>query len=212
MVVTGASHPRTIDAGTFSERSHRPRWGDRRHRLQDRSGEGAAVGESHQDPRPQRLAEECGHVGNIGIPTVHIPTVRVLAGHILAGPPRPGVRVSPVMVPSYVGDSSAWLEVFPGEDECMRRSQQTRQGWVLAIMCAGMFLVLLDVTVINVALPAIGSGLSADVPQMQWIVTGYTVTFAARAVQGIGAALLLPATLAVRRSGSTFPWWPSRSS
>jgi MFS transporter, DHA2 family, methylenomycin A resistance protein len=116
-----------------------------------------------------------------------------------------------------------------------------RRGWVLAIMCAGMFLVLLDVTVINVALPAISTGLHADLSRLQWIVTAYTITFAsvllaggtlgdiyghkrvamagllifglasagcglaatggmligARAVQGIGAALLLPATLAV---------------
>ncbi|MDQ1065583.1 hypothetical protein [Streptomyces canus] len=34
---------------------------------------------------------------------------------------------------------------------------------VLVVMCAGYFLVLLDVTVVNVALPAIGSGLGTDV-------------------------------------------------
>ncbi|MGW7725491.1 hypothetical protein ACWGJ6_19350, partial [Streptomyces canus] len=34
---------------------------------------------------------------------------------------------------------------------------------VLAVMCAGYFLVLLDVTVVNVALPAIGSDLGTDV-------------------------------------------------
>lgn len=116
-----------------------------------------------------------------------------------------------------------------------------RRGWILAIMCAGMFLVLLDVTIVNVALPAISTGVGADLSQLQWTVTAYTITFAAvllsggtlgdihghrrmvligllvfgvasigcglatnvsvliaaRAVQGIGAALLLPATLAV---------------
>jgi hypothetical protein len=33
-----------------------------------------------------------------------------------------------------------------------------RAGLVLVIMCAGMFLVLLDVTVVNVAVPSIASG------------------------------------------------------
>ncbi len=59
-----------------------------------------------------------------------------------------------------------------------------RRWWVLAVMCAGMFLVLLDVTVVNVALPAIASGLHADVPELQWIVTAYTVTFAALLLAG----------------------------
>lgn len=56
--------------------------------------------------------------------------------------------------------------------------------WVLAVMCAGMFLVLLDVTIANVALPAIGYGLHADLPELQWIVAAYTVAFAALLLAG----------------------------
>jgi DHA2 family methylenomycin A resistance protein-like MFS transporter len=122
-----------------------------------------------------------------------------------------------------------------------------RPGLVLAVMCAGMFLVLLDVTVVNVALPSIRSGLAAGVAGVQWIVDGYAVPIAslllaggtlgdrighgrvvmvglalfgiasvccgfapmigaliaARALQGIGAALLLPGSLAVITD--TFP-------
>lgn len=54
-----------------------------------------------------------------------------------------------------------------------------RRWSVLAVMCAGMFLVPLDVTVVNIALPAIGAGFRADLPELQWIVTAYTGTFAA---------------------------------
>ncbi|NEB06286.1 MFS transporter [Streptomyces sp. SID13726] len=114
-------------------------------------------------------------------------------------------------------------------------------------MCAGYFLVLLDVTVVNVALPAVGAGLGTDVGGLQWVVDGYAlalaslmltsgaagdryghrrvvliglgvfgagslacglaqsagVLVAARVVQGVGAALLLPGTLAV--IGRAFP-------
>ncbi|CAM5234171.1 MFS transporter OS=Streptomyces tendae OX=1932 GN=F3L20_25895 PE=4 SV=1 [Streptomyces tendae] len=108
-------------------------------------------------------------------------------------------------------------------------------------MCVGLFLVQLDVTIVNVALPTIGAGLGTSVSGLQWVVDGYAVPFAslllaggtlgdryghrhlvlwglaffgvgsaacglaptdgvliaARAVQGVGAAALLPATLAV---------------
>jgi DHA2 family methylenomycin A resistance protein-like MFS transporter len=112
---------------------------------------------------------------------------------------------------------------------------------LLLTMCAGMFLVQLDVTVVNVALPTIGAQLGAGLPVLQEIVDGYAVVLAAlllaggavgdvlghrrivvtgfatfglasagcalaptgavlvafRVVQGLGAALLLPGTLAV---------------
>ncbi len=46
-------------------------------------------------------------------------------------------------------------------------------------MCAGMFLVQLDVTVVNVALPHIGQALSAGLSGLQWVVDSYTVVLAA---------------------------------
>jgi len=45
-------------------------------------------------------------------------------------------------------------------------------------MCVEMFLVLLDVTVVNVALPHIGSGLRTSLSGSQWVVDGYGVTLA----------------------------------
>lgn len=112
---------------------------------------------------------------------------------------------------------------------------------VLGVMCAGYFLVLLDVTIVNVALPGIGNGLGVSVGGLQWVVDGYALALAAlmlgggtigdlyghkrvvlaglalfgvasvgcglapsaavlvvfRVVQGAGAALMLPGTLAV---------------
>jgi MFS family permease len=112
---------------------------------------------------------------------------------------------------------------------------------VLAVVCVGYFLVLLDVTALNVAVPTIGAGLGVGVTALQWVVNGYAlalaalllvggalgdanghrrvvlaglalfgaasagcglaptvgVLVAARVLQGVGAALLLPGTLAI---------------
>src|SRR3954465_7158224 len=49
---------------------------------------------------------------------------------------------------------------------------------VLAAMCVGYFLVLLDVTIVNVALPHIRSGLHASVAGLQWVVDAYAIVLA----------------------------------
>jgi DHA2 family methylenomycin A resistance protein-like MFS transporter len=48
----------------------------------------------------------------------------------------------------------------------------------LVVMCVGMFLVLLDVTVVNVALPHLRDDLGASIGSLQWIVDGYAVALA----------------------------------
>lgn len=45
-------------------------------------------------------------------------------------------------------------------------------------MCAGYFLVLLDVTIVNVALPSIGTGLHVPVSTLQWVVDAYALALA----------------------------------
>jgi MFS transporter, DHA2 family, methylenomycin A resistance protein len=121
-----------------------------------------------------------------------------------------------------------------------RRAAPSRRA-VLLVMCVGYFLVLLDVTIVNVALPTIGHELGAGVSELQWVVDGYALALAGlmltggtvgdphghkrvvlcglalfglaslgcglagsagsliacRVVQGLGAALMLPGTLAV---------------
>jgi EmrB/QacA subfamily drug resistance transporter len=113
--------------------------------------------------------------------------------------------------------------------------------WILLATSLGSGIAFLDATVVNVALPAIGTGLDASVAGLQWIVNSYTLTLAsliliggalgdrfgrrrvfvigtvwfaaasllcglapdastliaARALQGVGGALLTPGSLAI---------------
>ena len=48
----------------------------------------------------------------------------------------------------------------------------------LLAVCCGYFMVILDVTIVNVAAPAIGRDLKASLTALQWIGDGYTVAFA----------------------------------
>ena len=116
---------------------------------------------------------------------------------------------------------------------------------VLALACASQFMVILDASIVNVALPSIQRDLGFTDPGLAWVVNGYLLTFAgfmllggraadlfghrrvlvaglglfaaaslvagvagaaqvlvaARVAQGIGAAMLAPATLAVINTG-----------
>jgi EmrB/QacA subfamily drug resistance transporter len=116
-----------------------------------------------------------------------------------------------------------------------------RKRWILALTCLAQFMVILDVSVVNVALPSIRNDLHFSAVNLQWIVNAYTLTFggflllggraadllgrrrvflaglvgfaaaslvgglstsqnmliAARAVQGLGGAVVAPATLAI---------------
>jgi EmrB/QacA subfamily drug resistance transporter len=56
--------------------------------------------------------------------------------------------------------------------------------WTLVAVCLGTFMLLLDITVINVALPDIQQGLGASFSDLQWVVDAYALTL---------ASLLLPA-------------------
>ena len=49
---------------------------------------------------------------------------------------------------------------------------------ILGICCMSVFLISMDVTIVNVALPAIQRDLHADVAQLQWIVDAYTLVVA----------------------------------
>lgn len=59
-----------------------------------------------------------------------------------------------------------------------------QSAWPLVAICTGYFMVILDTTVVNVALPALSSGLGATTTGLQWVVDAYSLTFAALLLSG----------------------------
>jgi MFS family permease len=63
-----------------------------------------------------------------------------------------------------------------------------RRWWALVLLCLAQFMVILDITVVNVALPSIGGDLRLDRTSLTWVVTAYMLCF--------GGLLLLGGRLA----------------
>ncbi|MGB2952395.1 MAG: DHA2 family efflux MFS transporter permease subunit [Gaiellaceae bacterium] len=73
--------------------------------------------------------------------------------------------------------------------ELSAQSQQERKRWIaLAVIVAAQFMVVLDVAIVNVALPSIKTNLHFSESGLQWIITAYSILF--------GGALLLGGRLA----------------
>ena len=56
--------------------------------------------------------------------------------------------------------------------------KEKRKWWALGALCFGLFMALLDVTIVNVALPAIQADLKTDFTSLEWVVSAYTLVFA----------------------------------
>ncbi len=54
-----------------------------------------------------------------------------------------------------------------------------RKWWTLAAVSAGVFMLLLDVTIVNVALPDIERSLDASLSDLQWVINAYALSLAA---------------------------------
>ncbi|HET8671992.1 MAG TPA: MFS transporter [Thermoleophilaceae bacterium] len=54
-----------------------------------------------------------------------------------------------------------------------------RKWWTLLVVCVATFMLLLDITIVNVALPSIEKALHASFQDLQWIVDAYALTLAA---------------------------------
>jgi len=61
---------------------------------------------------------------------------------------------------------------------------ERRRWWTLGAVSLGLFMIMLDNTVVNVALPSIERDLGMSLSQLEWVVTGYALTFAAFMLTG----------------------------
>ena len=66
----------------------------------------------------------------------------------------------------------------------IRLTEENRRWWTLAAMCFALFMIMLDNTVVNVALPSIQEDLDATISSLEWTVNAYTLTFAVLLVTG----------------------------
>jgi EmrB/QacA subfamily drug resistance transporter len=60
----------------------------------------------------------------------------------------------------------------------LRIDDRTRPWWTLVGACSGLFILMLDSTVVTLALPSISRDVGADAEQLQWVVNGYLLTIA----------------------------------
>src|ERR1700685_3039097 len=74
----------------------------------------------------------------------------------------------------------------------MRTESPPSNRWlILIIACLAQFMVVLDATVVNVALPSVQRGLHFSAANLQWIVNGYTLIFGGFLMLGGRPAALL---------------------
>ncbi len=74
------------------------------------------------------------------------------------------------------------------EPVATERGLSPRSGWLLAVCCVAQFMVILDLSIVNVALPSIQSSLGFSSPDLQWVVDAYSITFAGFLLLGGRAA------------------------
>ena len=100
------------------------------------------------------------------------------------------------------GDDLAMAAALPGLTEANRR------WWTLAGSCMGLFVLMLDSTVVNVALPDIARGLDATLAGLQWVPNAYLLVLAScvvsagRAGDVLGRRRVYVAGMAVFAGGS----------
>src|SRR5213080_3160178 len=63
-------------------------------------------------------------------------------------------------------------------------SASDAKWWTLAAVCLGTFMLLLDITIVNVALPSIQQDLNSTFSDLQWVIDAYALTLAALLLTG----------------------------
>ena len=66
----------------------------------------------------------------------------------------------------------------------LQMNEDNRRWWALGAMCFALFMIMLDNTVVNVALPSIQRSLHASTASLEWTVNAYTLSFAVLLVTG----------------------------
>jgi EmrB/QacA subfamily drug resistance transporter len=61
--------------------------------------------------------------------------------------------------------------------KALGKAHGTNRWFVLVLVCIAQFMVILDATIVNVALPSIQNGLHFSTSSLQWIVNAYTLVF-----------------------------------
>ena len=79
--------------------------------------------------------------------------------------------------PDLSGQAQARL--VQAEDAGENTGQRGNKWWTLVAVCLGTFMLLLDITIVNVALPDIQRALNSSFSDLQWIVDAYALTLAA---------------------------------
>src|SRR5919205_88456 len=89
-------------------------------------------------------------------------------------------------------------------------AEENRKWWTLGAMSFALFMIMLDNTVVNVALPAIKADLKIGVSELEWTVTAYALTFAVLLLTGgklgdlVGRRLIFTIGLAIFTASSLF--------
>src|ERR1700722_7931756 len=71
------------------------------------------------------------------------------------------------------------------------RTARQRSGALLVLICLAQFMVILDISIVNVALPSIRGGLHFSTTGLQWVVTASTIPFVVFLMRGGRPAHLL---------------------
>ncbi|MGH3534156.1 MAG: MFS transporter, partial [Pseudonocardiaceae bacterium] len=71
-----------------------------------------------------------------------------------------------------------------GPGEAAELAEQRVLSVALVAVCLGYFMVILDTTIVNVALPALREDLGTSVSGLQWVVDGYLLMFASLLLSG----------------------------
>jgi EmrB/QacA subfamily drug resistance transporter len=74
------------------------------------------------------------------------------------------------------------------EERAPWRLPGSRSTWILVVCCVAQFMVILDLSIVNVALPSIQSSLGFSSPDLQWVVDAYAISFAGFLMLGGRAA------------------------